>query len=137
MKLNRHQIREIAFQVLFAKRINSDNDIHKLVNSILTDLHYDSDDIPNYLYQLIDGVITNTEELNKLISSNLAAKWNLERLKTSDLVILQLAIYEMKYEDTIPMMVSINEAIELAKEFSDDDSKKFINGLLSSVYKQL
>ncbi|RBN42846.1 transcription antitermination factor NusB, partial [Priestia megaterium] len=64
-------------------------------------------------------------------------KWTLDRVATVDRVILRIAVYEMKYEEEIPTSVTLNEAIELAKTFGDDQSSKFINGVLSKVLTTL
>ncbi|MDY2993900.1 transcription antitermination factor NusB, partial [Ligilactobacillus animalis] len=63
----------------------------------------------------------------------LSANWTLARLNRIDLLILRLAIYEMLYVDDVPAKVALDEALQLAKEFSDDKSRRFINGVLSNL----
>ena len=67
-------------------------------------------------------------------SINRVAKgWKTERMGKTDLTILRLAVYEMKYDDEIPVGVAINEAVELAKKFGSDDSPAFVNGILAKL----
>ncbi|MBM7650432.1 N utilization substance protein B [Bacillus ectoiniformans] len=88
--------------------------------------------VDEYLKILITGTTDNLNEIDELIKSNLE-KWSFDRLAKVDRNILRLAIYEMKYSDDVPAKVAINEAVELAKYFSDEKSSKFINGILSKV----
>ena len=134
MELNRHQIREIAFQTLFAMNTNHQTDRREFFE-VLTDGQ--DTKYPEYLDQLITGVSEHKAEIDELITNNLTSGWSLNRLAKTDLIIMEIAIYEMKYVDDLPPKVSINEAIELAKKFSDDRSRKFVNGLLSHVLEEL
>ena len=76
------------------------------------------------------------EIIDKKIAENLKG-WTLERLSKIDLAILRLACYEIIFLEDIPKNVSINEGIELAKKYSDDESRKFINGLLDSISQDI
>ncbi|OJG20277.1 transcription antitermination factor NusB [Enterococcus canis] len=91
--------------------------------------------VPVYLDTLVGGVCAKQHELDEEITKHLSAKWTLNRLAKMDLVILRMAIFEMRYVDDVPATVALNEALELAKEFSDDQSRRFINGVLSNVMK--
>lgn len=81
------------------------------------------------------GVITNQAQLDAEIEKYLNAKWSIARLNKTDLLILRLATYEMLFVEAIPAKVALNEALQLAKEFSDDKSRRFINGVLSNLLK--
>ena len=85
---------------------------------------------------LIRGALENREEADTLIKKY-AKNWDLPRIAAVDRNILRLAIYEMLHRDDIPPVVSINEAVDIAKKFSTQDSGKFINGILDSVKKEL
>ncbi|MCF6515111.1 transcription antitermination factor NusB [Lactobacillus sp. S2-2] len=128
MSLTRHQIREIAFKFIFARENNEDIDRQYFINSFVGD-----EEVPSYLNELIDGVIDNKDSIDKVIEDNLIEKWSVIRLNKVDLSILRLAIYEIKFQDEIPNAVSVNEALELSKEYTDDKSKSFINGVLGNV----
>lgn len=134
MSLSRHQVREEAFQVLFALQTDSDADLATIYQSIP---HHDEHQIPEYLKILVEGVNEHQGELDQEISSLLADDWTIERLAKPDLVILRLGLFEMQYVDDVPTVVAINEALELAKTFSNDKSRKFINGALGKFERQL
>lgn len=86
--------------------------------------------------ELIQGTIQHAAEIDGHIRS-LAHNWEFDRIAKIDLAILRLAIYEMKFRKDIPPVVSINEAIDLSKEFSNTDAKRFINGILDRLKSQL
>jgi len=88
-----------------------------------------------YAKKLLDGVQGNKEEINKLIS-RYAENWRLERMSVIDRNILRLAVFELHYQDDVPTSVAINEAVEIAKRFSTDDSGPFINGILDAMAKE-
>ena len=81
---------------------------------------------------LVNGTIQHIAEIDKHILEH-AANWTFERIAKVDLSILRLAIYELLYRTDIPPIVSINEAIDLSKVFSNPDSKRFINGILDQM----
>ncbi len=134
MSLSRHQVREEAFQVLFALQTDSDADLATIYQSIP---YHDQHQIPEYLKALVEGVNEHQGELDQEISSLLADDWTIDRLAKPDLVILRLGLFEMQYVDDVPAAVAINEALELAKTFSNDKSRKFINGALGKFERQL
>jgi transcription antitermination protein NusB len=85
---------------------------------------------------LIRGVIESREECDALIRKH-AKNWDLHRMATVDRNVLRLAIYEMLHREDIPPVVSINEAVDIAKKFSTQDSGKFVNGILDKVKSEL
>jgi N utilization substance protein B len=86
--------------------------------------------------ELIHGVIENCDEIDGRIRG-LAQNWDFERIAKIDLAILRLAIFEMIFRKDIPPVVSINEAIDLSKQFSNADAKRFINGILDKLKDQI
>lgn len=82
--------------------------------------------------ELIRGVIANHQEIDPLITQH-AENWDLERMGTVDRNVMRIAVYEMLHRDDIPPVVSINEAVELAKAFSSTESGKFVNGILDRI----
>ena len=96
-----------------------------------------ADKIPAYLQTLVEGVSEHQEKLDEQITQLLASGWEINRLAQTDLVILRLALYEIQFVDEVPTVVAINEALELAKTYSNDKSRKFINGALGKFERQL
>ena len=133
MKLTRHKIREVAFQTLFALASEPDADRETIYRSLI-ELN-DGEQVPEYLDFLVICTFEHQDELDKEISDHLASGWTLQRLAKSDLIILRLALFELQYENELPQAVAIDEALQLSNTFSDDRSRKFINGVLSNFAK--
>jgi N utilization substance protein B len=83
---------------------------------------------------LIAGTLENIDAIDDLIRRNLSS-WSFERLKKVDLAILRISVYSLMYQDDMPAGITIDEAIEIAKEYGTDDSYKFINGVLDAIRK--
>ena len=90
----------------------------------------------SFAEELINGTIQNIETIDREIASH-ASNWTFERIAKVDLAILRLAIFELLYRTDIPPIVTINEAIELSKIFSNLDSKRFINGILDKMKNKI
>lgn len=88
-----------------------------------------------YIRDHVPRIVEHLDEIDNEISTNLK-KWTLERLAQVDLAILRVAVYEFLYCDDIPLAVSINEAIDMAKNYSTLDSSKFINGILGTIARK-
>jgi N utilization substance protein B len=85
---------------------------------------------------LVKGVAEHATELDELISSH-AKDWKIERMPVIDRNLLRMALFEMLYLEDVPAPVAINEAVELAKIYSTEDSSRFVNGLLGSISAEL
>ena len=94
-----------------------------------------SEEAEGYLRLLIQTVRNNSDEVDSTLRRHLR-RWRLERLRVLDRSLLRLACAEMLYFDDVPPKVTINEAVDIAKKFGDDDSGRFVNGVLDSVYKE-
>ncbi|GCF93982.1 N utilization substance protein B [Enterococcus florum] len=142
-ELSRHEIREKALQALFPLDFNQELTKKDAINHALSldqaDWVSEEEDafVPAYLDELVGGVVSKTTELDQIIQSHLRSNWSIQRISKMDLIILRLGIYEMMYNEKVPNKVVLNEAIELAKTFSDDQSRKFVNGILSNVMKEI
>ncbi|RLB11577.1 MAG: transcription antitermination factor NusB [Deltaproteobacteria bacterium] len=127
----RRKARELAIQVLFSL----DFGVHNPEQAFeLICRNFDANKkVKDFSKELVLGVWKNREEIDKVINS-VSKNWRLERMSRVDKSILRLATYELLFRDDIPPKVSINEAIELGKKFSDETSYTFINGILDSIY---
>lgn len=92
--------------------------------------------LDEYALILLDGTKEKLEAIDELIDSA-SDNWTLDRMPVVDRSLLRLTTYEMRYVDDVPVSVSINEAVNLAKEFGGDDSPRFINGILGRIATQL
>jgi N utilization substance protein B len=127
--------RVAAMQYLFAWSLNTPKNLSDDLHTFLATLEQPRE---HYAFgeELINGVITNVNEIDGRIRG-LAHNWDFDRIAKIDLAILRLAIFEMVYRKDIPPVVSINEAIDLSKQFSNLDAKRFINGILDRMKDQL
>ena len=132
--MNRSKIREETFKLLYSLEFDNEDVDNKIDTYIEENNIKESKDI-NYIKDTVIGIKKEEENINNIISYNLASKWKIERISKIDLAILKLAIYELNNTD-IPFKVVINEAVELAKLYGNDNSKVFINGVLASVVKE-
>lgn len=128
MKLNRTEAREkimvILYQIDFYKKEN--------IEYNLEDVFHENLEMDNkYVKDIVNGVLENQDKIDETISKYLE-NWDLDRLGKTDRAILRLSTYEMMYYDT-PKVVVINEAVELAKKYSDDKVVKLINAVLDKV----
>ena len=123
---SRHELREAVFKILFQVE-NTELDYKEL-------LELEQEEIVNssYVNTMLTEVIDKLKEIDNIISNNLK-DWKLDRLSKMDRQILRISAYEILYSD-IPYKVSINEAVELSKKYSEkDESYKFINGVLKGI----
>lgn len=128
--MTRKEAREEAFILVFEKEFSSDS-----LEDIL-DIDTQVRDIkPNeYIKTVFFGVFDNLQTIDKIISQN-AVGWSINRISKTSLAILRLALFEMKFMEDIPVSVSINEAVELAKKYATKEDASFINGILATVSK--
>ena len=130
---NRHGARQLALQALYWDACSPgdvDASLRQLVGSLTL-----SDPVHTFAAEIIHGVGAHAPELEELINAT-AAKWSKERIARIDWIILQLALTEILYFADIPVRVSIDEAVELAKTYSTEQSYAFINGILDAVVRQ-
>ncbi|TDX48243.1 transcription antitermination factor NusB [Orenia marismortui] len=133
-ELNRHQAREVAVQVLYQMDINEEDFDKNL--EILKSEQPEIEIEGSFLLDVLQGTYEKIEEIDNLINEN-TVDWKVDRMAKVDRNIIRLAMYEILFKDDIPIAVSINEAVELAKGFSDDKSSKFINGILGKLVDHL
>ncbi len=89
----------------------------------------------DYIMNVVEGVKSNMSYIDKIIDEN-SKGWKISRMSKVDLSILRLGIYEISFREDVPLSVAINEAVELAKKYSSEESGAFINGLLGKFSKE-
>jgi transcription antitermination protein NusB len=126
---SRHHARERALQILFQY------DIHGRPGLWLDRFWTDNeatDEVKAFAERLVAGVLEKKKELDGLIGKY-ATNWKVSRMPIVDRNILRAGVYELLWMDDVPAKVTVNEAIELAKSFGDDEASKFINGILDQI----
>ena len=128
---NRSELREVIMTVLYQMNLMDEAKIDYNKEELIKEqLEVEN----SFVNDSINGIMDHRDEIIKLANTYLN-DWTMDRLNKVDQAILALAIYELMYTDT-PSVVAINEAIELSKIYSSDDSKRFINGILDHVAKE-
>ncbi|WP_119317918.1 transcription antitermination factor NusB [Companilactobacillus formosensis] len=129
--ISRHKIRELAVQSLFSIETTKDTPEEAIASTMqLCDLTTEA--VPDYLTFLVSGTNEHQEELDEKIAKYLKNKWTVQRLSRIDRAILRVGLFEMENSLEVPRKVAIDEAIQMAGDFGDKDSKSFINGILSN-----
>lgn len=132
--MSRKISRELGMKMVYQMDMTKEYTNEKIEEFIEEHSHENCDS--QYLVDLGNKIIENKEDIDSIISTH-STKWKINRIAKVDLSILRVAIAEIKYMDNIPFKVAINEGIELAKRYSDDESTKFINGLLGSAMNDI
>lgn len=139
--MSRREIREHIFRMLFGIEFYNEEEMKEQMDLYFEEvLDDDLDNHPSfvsgedqvYIKDKAAKVAALVPQLDECINS-VATGWKTGRMGKADLTILRLAVYEMKYDDTIPVGVAINEAVELAKKFGSDESSAFVNGILAKL----
>ncbi|HQU72202.1 MAG TPA: transcription antitermination factor NusB [Calditrichia bacterium] len=130
--LSRRASRRIALQILFANEFLRE-DIDSVAMRVSESL---DETLSPFARELVQKTAENEEDLNELIRKHLR-NWDYKRVAFLDRVLIRLALCEIKYFPDIPVEVTINEALEISKDFSNLKSRRFVNGILDSIYKEL
>lgn len=130
--MNRHLSRIIVMQSLYESDFRVDEDIDVIAKRNIS--QFDAETDQDYIFQTIIGVKSKTTEIDPLLH-NAAPEWPVDQIAVIDKTILRLATYELLFSHDVPPKVVINEAVELAKSFGSDNSSKFINGVLGTLYR--
>ena len=131
MGLTRSELREKIMTILYQIDLYKQNKIEYNIDDVIKE----NSEVDNeFIKDMVYGVITYETELISIANNNLK-DWTIDRLDSMGRQILKMGIYEMKYTDT-PDLVVINEAVELAKKYSDDNVRKMINAVLDNLINQ-
>ena len=139
MASNRHLGRIVAFQTLYEEEFREEaNDTNFDLGTVLNrniERYRDTIDDKKFVEELVNGVNKHSKELDKRLQS-VASKWPIDQISRMDRIILRMSLYELRFIKDTPLKVAINEAVELAKAFGGENSSKFINGVLGTIYKE-
>lgn len=131
MHYNRSELRRLIMTILYQISMYEKNNVLYTIDEVIKEnIEIDNE----FVKEMVYGVINNITDIDALANKYLK-DWSIERLGKTDQAILRMAIYEMKYTDT-PDIICINEAVELAKLFSDDAVKDLINAVLDNIYHE-
>ena len=128
--MTRREIRENVFKMLFRVEFHDEEDMNEQLSMFEEELAHLNEEDLNYIKEKFNKIIENIDSIDAEINDK-SKGWKTSRMGKVDLSIIRLAVYEIKNEDDIPVKVSINEAVELAKKFGTDDSASCVNGVLA------
>ena len=133
--MSRKTAREVSMKLAFARLFGGEDTYESVLDKSEITERPSEEDLA-YTQQVLDGIAEHEEEINAAIKE-IAIGWRIDRMPRVDLSILRIAIFEILFRDDIPCSVSINEAVELAKEFGGERSSAYINGMLGTLSKSL
>ena len=129
--MNRHLSRMIAMQTIYEYCFRENADLTEIKSRNTNEFAEKADS--NFVASLVDGTISKADQIDQIIAKS-APEWPVDQISLIDKSILRLAIFELNYGKDAPPKVIINEAVELAKQFGSENSSKFINGVLGTVF---
>jgi N utilization substance protein B len=130
--MSRREIREQIFKILFRVEFHSREELDEQIALCVEELGDVREKDISYITEKVHSIADHLEELDEMIN-NAASKWKTSRMAKAELAIIRLAVYEMKFEEDIPVSVAINEAVELAKVYGDENGAGFVNGILAKL----
>ncbi|HIZ74139.1 MAG TPA: transcription antitermination factor NusB [Candidatus Mediterraneibacter stercoravium] len=131
----RTELREHIFKMLFQIEFNETEEMPSHLKYYFDTLEDAAEKDKQYIQKKYEAVVSHVPEIDRIINDS-ARGWKTGRMNKVDLTILRLAVYELKWDEEIPVGVAINEAVELAKKFSGDEGPAFVNGVLGKVASQ-
>lgn len=130
--MTRRECREHLMVMLFQTEFYTREELPEQISCYLEDMEHSKEEDIAYIQKKFQNTLEHLEEIDDLIE-RVSEGWKLKRMFKVDLAIMRLAVYEMKYDEEIPVGVAINEAVEIAKKFGQDSSPSFVNGILAKV----
>jgi transcription antitermination factor NusB len=118
--------------MLFRKDFHEANELNEQVEMYISQIEKPSLEDYAYLTKRFQSVVEHLEEIDAILTE-VSSGWKLNRMGKVDLTILRLAVFEMRFDEDVPVKVAINEAVEIAKTFGGDESPSFVNGVLAKL----
>ena len=132
--MSRRELRENIFKILFQVEFNSIEEMQQQSALYFDDIELEDGKEKTYIVEKLNNIVERIPEIDKQINEY-SEGWKVDRLGKVELSIIRLAVYELLYDEDIPVGVAINEAVELAKKYSSDDGPSFVNGVLAKIVK--
>lgn len=133
--MGRHELREHIFKLLFMSNFNEGEEMPEQLQMYFDGLSELKPKDQAYMQNKYEKICGRLEEIDSLLNEK-SKGWKTSRMSKVDLNILRLAVYEMKFDDDVPVKVAINEAVEIAKTFGGSPSASFVNGILGKILRE-
>ena len=133
--MGRREMREHIFKLLFLREFNEAEEMPEQIKLYFDEMEDLGPDQQTYMENKYDRIQEHLEEIDRILNEK-STGWKTKRMSKVDLNILRLAVFEMKYDEDVPVKVAINEAVESSKVFGGEDSSSFISGILGRVARE-
>ncbi len=138
--MTRHEMRECIFCLLFQKDFYSSDEQEEQMEIFLENFHFPkdrdaSDEEKAEIRHKLESIEGYVPQIDDMISSHTKG-WKIDRIGKAELAILRLAVYEALYDESVPVGVAVNEAVELAKAYGEDQAPAFVNGILGKIVNE-
>ncbi len=134
--MNRSKLRENIFKLLFMTEFNGAEEMPEQLSMYFSEIEDLNEKDRAYMEVKYQNIMDRKAQIDALLN-DASSGWKTSRMSKVDLTILRLAVYEMKFDEDVPVKVAINEAVEMAKRFGQDGSASFINGILGTISRTL
>lgn len=132
----RSQVREEIFKIIFRLPFAQAGEMEEQISFALEELQGKSEENLQYIKKKAEAIEEHLEEIDAKIAENCEG-WNVNRIGKAEIAIMRIAVYELMFEEEVPDRVAINEAVELCKNYCDEEAKGFVNAVLGKVEKSL
>lgn len=130
--MSRREIRELIFKMIFRAEFHKEEEIAEQLRLFMDTLETEKEEDRAYIEEKVQDIFAHLAEIDGIIDSS-AQGWKTSRMAKVELTLIRLAVYEIRYEEDIPTKVAINEAVELAKTYGEENSASFVNGVLARI----
>ena len=130
--MTRREIRELIFKMVFRVEFHDETEIPEQLRLFMDTLESAGEEDRAYIEHKVQDILAHLEEIDAIIDSS-AQNWKTSRMAKVELTLIRLAVYEIRFEEDIPTGVAINEAVELAKAYGEENSASFVNGVLARI----
>ena len=130
--MTRREIRELIFKMVFRVEFHNEEEIPEQLRLFMDTLESAVEKDRAYIEHKVQDLFDHLEEIDAIIDSS-AQNWKTSRMAKVELTLIRLAVYEIRFEEDIPTGVAINEAVELAKAYGEENSASFVNGVLARI----
>ena len=138
--MTRHEMRECIFCLLFQNEFYTTEEFDEQMGNFLENFHFPEEQEigekdEQEVRDKVERLLSFLPDIDEKISAN-AKGWKIDRIAKAELAILRLAVYEALYDDGVPVGVAVNEAVELAKQYGEDNGAAFVNGILGKIVNE-
>jgi len=133
--MTRREIRELIFKMVFRMEFHEKEEIPEQLRLFLDETDTAGGDDRAYIEEKAADILAHLDEIDAIIDSS-AKNWKTSRMAKVELTLIRLAVYEIRFEEDMPTGVAINEAVELAKLYGEENSASFVNGVLARIARE-